>query len=323
MALIKRINTSAKTDELTGLSTKINESGGRIFNKDGTDNVRIRGVHVFRRFSIFRFMLGLPFWRFLGVILMCYLAVNLFFATVYTTIGVEHLGGMDAKTLEGKFWEAFFFSAQTLSTVGYGHVYPSGMQANFVAAVESLLGLLMFAIATGLMYGRFSQPKAYLQFSHNAVITPHKGGTALMFRFAPYKKHRLSEVEVKVTLALPVMEDGSIRNRFYNMELQLSKANALALNWTIVHPIDEKSPLYNLSKEEILQSRGEILAYVKAYDQDYANTVISRSSYTVDELVFGARFVMMYEPDKKKQRTILDHNRLHKLEPAQLPGADG
>lgn len=322
MALLKRINTSAKPDEYTGLSTRANDSGGRIFNKDGTDNVRIRGVHLVRRFSIFRFMLQMPLWKFLCVILTGYLAVNLLFASLYTAVGVEHLGGMEAKTLDGKFWESFFFSAQTLSTVGYGHVYPSGMAANILAAAESLLGLLMFAIATGLMYGRFSQPKAFLQFSNNALIGPFKGGTALMFRFAPYKKHPLSEVEVKVTLALPVMDNGNTVNRFYNMELEISKANALALNWTIVHPINEKSPFYNLSKEEILQSRAEILAYVKAYDEGYANTVISRSSYTMDELVFGARFVMMYGADKTKKHTILDHARLHKFEPVELPGGD-
>ncbi|MBS1566350.1 MAG: Inward rectifier potassium channel Irk, partial [Bacteroidetes bacterium] len=279
----------------------------------------IRGVHMLRRFSIFRFMLEMPFWRFLVVILFCYLAVNLFFAAIYSIIGVEHLGGMDAKTLDGKFWEAFFFSAQTLSTVGYGHVYPAGMPANIVAAAESLLGLLMFAIATGLMYGRFSQPKAYIQFSNRALLTPFKNGVALMLRFAPYKKHQLSEVEVKVTLALPVMDNGALRTRFYNMELEISKANALALNWTIVHAINENSPFYRLSREEIQNSGAEILVYIKAYDEGYANTVISRSSYTMEELVFGARFVMMYEPDMRGKHTILDHSKLHLYEPAELP----
>lgn len=319
MALLKKINTGAKTDELTGLSTRASDNAGRIFNKDGSTNVHIRGVHVFRRFSIFRFMLELPFWRFLCLILICYLAVNLFFASIYTLIGVEHLGGMDAKTLDGKFWEAFFFSAQTLSTVGYGHVYPAGMPANIVAAGESLLGLLMFAIATGLMYGRFSQPKAYIQYSNNALIAPFKNGAALMLRFAPYKKHQLSELEVKVTLALPVMENGNVRTRFYNMELELSKANALALNWTVVHPINEKSPFYRLTKEEIQNSGGEILVYIKAYDEGYANTVISRSSYTMEELVFGARFVLMYGPAPEGTHTILDHGKLHQYEPVELP----
>ena len=319
MALLRKINTSAKTDEYTGLSTKANDSAGRIFNKDGSNNVRIRGVHILRQFSIFRFMLELHFWKFLTIILACYLAVNLFFAAVYVFIGVEHLGGMEAKTLDGKFWEAFFFSAQTLSTVGYGHVYPTGMAANCVAAAESLLGLLMFAIATGLMYGRFSQPKAYLQYSNNALIAPYKNGTALMLRFAPYKKHTLSDVEVKVTMAIPFMENGTLRNRFYNLELEISKANALALNWTVVHAINEKSPFYKLTREEILNSGAEVLVYIKAYDEGYANTVISRSSYTMEELVFGARFVMMYGPDKEGKRTLLDHSRLHAYEPAELP----
>jgi inward rectifier potassium channel len=319
MASLRKINTSAKTDEYTGLSTRASSNAGRIFNKNGAPNVMISGVSFFRRFSVFRFMLELPLWKFLGVILLGYLAVNLFFGTIYTLIGVDSLGGLDTKTLDGKFWEAFFFSAQTLSTVGYGHVYPAGMAANIVAAGESLLGLLMFAIATGLMYGRFSQPKAYLQYSNNALFTPFKGGTALMFRFAPYKKHFLSEVEVKVTLAAQLYEDGDLRNRFYNLDLELSKANALVLNWTIVHPINEQSPFYKLSKEDILQSRAELLVYVKGYDEGYANTVISRTSYTPEELVFGARFVMMYGPAKTGKHTVLDHNKLNEFEPAELP----
>ncbi|HSC39046.1 MAG TPA: potassium channel family protein, partial [Chitinophagaceae bacterium] len=227
MASLRKINTSAKTDDTTGLSTKASDNAGRIFTKGGTANIAIRGVPFFRRFSIFRFMLEISFWQFLGVILSFYLFVNFFFAGIYTAIGVQNLGGMEAKSLDGKFWEAFFFSAQTLSTVGYGHVYPSGMAANCVAAAESLLGLLMFAIATGLMYGRFSQPRAYLQFSNNALFAPYKDGVALMLRFAPYKKHLLSEVEVKLTLAVQVQEDGAMRNRFYNLELELSKATTL------------------------------------------------------------------------------------------------
>ncbi|HEY4148246.1 MAG TPA: transporter, partial [Chitinophagaceae bacterium] len=200
-----------------------------------------------------------------------------------------------------------------------GHVYPSGMAANIVAAGESLLGLLMFAIATGLMYGRFSQPKAFLQYSNNALFSPFKGGTALMFRFAPYKKHFLSEVEVKVTLVAQLFEDGALRNRFFNLDLELSKANSLILNWTVVHPINEHSPFFNLSKEDILQSKAELLVYVKGYDEGFANTVISRSSYTPDELVFGARFVLMYEAGKEGNHTVLDHSKLNEFEPAALP----
>jgi len=319
MTSLRKINTSARLDENTGLSTRAASNAGRIFNKNGAPNVTISGVPFFRRFSIFRFMLELSFWKFLGVILLVYLVVNLSFAGIYSAIGVENLGGLDAKTLDGKFWEAFFFSAQTLSTVGYGHVYPAGVAANCVAAAESLLGLLMFAIATGLMYGRFSQPKAFLQFSNNALFSPFKGGTALMFRFAPYKKHFLSEVEVKVTLAAQLYEDGALRNRFFNLDLELSKATTLVLNWTVVHPINEKSPFYKLSKEDILQSKAELLVYVKGYDEGFANTVISRSSYLPDELVFGARFVMMYEPGKEGNHTVLDHSKLNEFEPAELP----
>jgi len=319
MALRRKINTKASTDENTGLSTNTTSNAGRFYNKDGNPNVQIRGINFFKRFSVFQVMLELPLWKFLGFIILCYLVVNMFFASIYSIIGIENLGGMDAKTLNGKFWEAFFFSAQTLSTVGYGHVYPSGFITNTVAAVESLLGLLMFAIATGLMYGRFSQPKTYLQFSKNALFAPYKGGVALMFRFAPYKRHFLTDTEVTVTLAMQLAEEGVMKNRFFNLKLELAKTNTLALNWTVVHEINDQSPLYNLSKEDIFESNAEILVFVKGYDEEYANTVVRRSSYTANEIVFGARFVLMFAPNEKKTHTVLDHDKLDEFELVELP----
>lgn len=323
MAVIRKINSRAKTDENTGLSTRAGTNAIRFFDKNGTPSVKIRGIDIFRRFSIFRWMLELPTWKFLLFIFLCYLIVNIFFGSIYTFIGVEHLGGMEAKTLPGKFWEAFFFSAQTLSTVGYGHVYPTGFASNTIAAIESLLGLLMFAIATGLMYGRFSQPKSYIRYSKNALFSPYQDGIALMFRFAPYKNHFLSDVEVKVTLAMQVNEDGAMRNRFYNLDLELAKANSLVLSWTIVHPINERSPFYNLTEEEILNSNAEMLVFVKGYDEGYANTVVSRSSYTAEEFIFGARFQLMFAPNPERTHTILDHTLLNAFERVELAADAG
>jgi inward rectifier potassium channel len=314
------INRKAKENKETGLSVNSNQSGGRFFQKDGRPNVRFKGVSFIERFSVFQFMLKIPLWKFLLFMGLTYVVVNLVFAAAYFMIGVDQLGGMEQQTMYGKFWEAFFFSAQTLSTVGYGHVYPSSLTANSIAAFESITGLLMFAIATGLMYGRFSQPKAYIRFSKVALFAPFKEGYALMFRFAPYKNHFLTDVEVKVTVVLQLPDAGNERkNKFYSLDLELSRANTLSSNWTIVHYINEESPFYQLSRTEIVDAKAELLIFVKGYDDEYANTVVTRSSYTTDEFVYGAKFDMMYEPSEDGSSTLLHLNKIDHYHPEALP----
>jgi inward rectifier potassium channel len=178
MALRSKINRRAQLNAETGLGVNSSNNSKRFFDKNGDPHIKIRGNSFVNRLSIYQTMLKMPMIKFLAIIATAYLLVNLVFASIYFSIGPEHLGGMDARTMNGKFWEAFFFSAQTLSTVGYGHVFPMGFITNAIAAIESLLGLLMFAVATGLMYGRFSNPKAYILFSKNAVVAPFKDGIA-------------------------------------------------------------------------------------------------------------------------------------------------
>ncbi len=313
-------NRKAKENKETGLSVNSKQSGGRFFQKDGRPNVRFRGISYLERFSIFQYMLKLPSWKFVSLIAFAYIIVNLFFATIYFFVGVHQLGGMEENTVLGKYWEAFFFSAQTLSTVGYGHVYPDTLTANSIAAIESFMGILMLALATGLIYGRFSQPKSYVKFSSIALFAPYEGGNALMFRFAPYKQHFLTEVEVRVTMILKYNStSGERKNEFYNLDLEVSKANTLISNWTIVHPVNEASPIYKLTRKEIEEAEAELLVFVKGYDEEYANTVVARSSYTYNEFVYGARFDMMYEPSDDKTTTIVYLDKIDNYHEVKLP----
>ncbi len=310
----------AKENKETGLSVNSKQSGGRFFQKDGRPNVRFRGISYLQRFSIYQYMLKLPSWKFILFIACSYMVVNLLFACIYFFVGVHHLGGMEEITVLGKFWEAFFFSTQTLSTVGYGHVFPDSLTSNSIAAFESFTGILMLALATGLIYGRFSQPKPYLKYSSIALFAPFKDGYAFMFRFAPYKQHFLTDVEVKVTCVMRYTEnENEKKNKFYSLDLELSKANSLASNWTIVHTINEKSPLYQLTRKEIADAETEILVFVKGYDEEYANTVVSRSSYTYEEFVYGAKFDMMYEPSEDKSTTILHMDKIDSYHEEKLP----
>ena len=194
---------------------------------------------------------------------------------------------MIAVTTWSKFKELFFFSTETFTTVGYGRVNPVGDGVNIVAAIESMNGFLSFALATGLIYGRFSKPKAYLAFSENALISPYKDIKGLMFRFASYKdNHTLTNVEIKVNAGFTVQENDSPVFKFYDLELERSHVDSLAMNWTVVHPIDEKSPLSGFTPEDMQALDMELYVLVRGFDDVYSNNVLQRTSYTHHEILF-------------------------------------
>jgi inward rectifier potassium channel len=311
MALLHKINKKAKAENNTGFGTNSQNYGGRFINKNGNANIQKVGIGFLEGISWYHTMLKIPRWKFFFIIILFYFIVNLFFASIYMLIGVENLKGVSSISKIDKFGEAFFFSIQTFTTVGYGHISPSGFLASFVAAVEALSGLLSFAIATGLFYGRFSKPNAYIKFSENALIAPYKEGTALMMRLAPHKNTNLTDAEAFVTLGILIDENGVVSNKFYNLPLEMSKINSLTLSWTLVHPIDEESPLFNLNQSDYKNTIGEILVYIKTFDDMYSSTVAKRTSYTFDEVVYGAKFTSMYSKNQSNTKTVLHLENLN------------
>jgi len=311
MSILDKLNRKAKTESNTGFGVNATDYGGRFLNRDGKANVQPLNISFFERTSWFHTMLELKWWQFLGLILFFFIVINLFFACIYFMIGIEHLGGLISELEHEQFTEAFFFSTQTFTTVGYGRINPTGLLANIVSSIEALTGLTTFALVTGLLYGRFSKPNAYIRFSKNAVIAPYKDGIALMLRLVPYKNTYLTDAEAKLTLGLSLEEDGKMVNRFYPLELEFSKVNALTLSWTIVHPITEDSPLFKLTPEDYAHIRGEVLVYIKAFDDMFSNTVASRSSYIFKEIVVGAKFKPMYHRSESGNRTVLDFDKLN------------
>ena len=249
MSLYKKMNPFSRQNNDTGFAADSNDVGGRFINKDGSFNLVKEGMPFKKRFSLFHDMLNLPLWKFISVILMFYVVINLIFTGLYMLIGIHQFDGLVAGDYWKSFRQIFYFSTQTFTTVGYGHVSPVGDGANVVAAVEALTGFLSLAIATGLIYGRFSKPRSYLAFSDHALIGPFKENTALMFRFAAFKdKHALSEVEIKVTAGLLILDNDKPRYKYFTLELERTKVENMAMNWTVVHPIDENSPFMSLMK---------------------------------------------------------------------------
>ncbi|MEI2737685.1 MAG: ion channel [Chitinophagaceae bacterium] len=318
MALLKKLR-NLRTDNTTGFGTNTNSTGGRFINKDGRANVIKRGVGILNRYSWYHTMLGMRRGKFLLLLFLIYITVNLLFAGIYYLIGIDHLAGVNTGSPWKNFTEVFFFSAQTFTTVGYGRISPVGFAASAVSTFEAFLGLLSFAIATGLFYGRFSRPRAFLRFSKNALIAPFQGGTALMFRIVPYKNNNLSEVEVKLTMAITSEDNGKLSDKFFDLPLEISKINGLALSWTIVHPITETSPLYGFTKEDIASTDIEIMVFIKGFDEVFSNNVVTRTSYVSDEIVWGAKFRMMYHPSTDKSKTVLDIDKLNVFDHVPLP----
>jgi inward rectifier potassium channel len=318
MARTKRLS-SLQSQDNTGYSSNSSSTGGRFINRDGRPNVLKKGVSLFDRFSWYHTMLGMKRGKFLFFIFLIYIVVNLVFAGIYYLIGPRHLAGIDHSGFFKEFSDIFFFSTQTFTTVGYGRISPVGFWASAVATFEAFLGLLSFAIATGLFYGRFSRPQIFLRFSDHALIAPYKDGTALMFRIAPFKNNSLSEVEVKLTMAVTTEENGKLVDKFYDLDLEMSKINGLSLSWTIVHPIDDKSPFYGLGKNDIASTDLEIMVYVKAFDQVFSNNVITRTSYISKEIIWGGKFRIMYHPTEDKAKTVLDLRKLNAYDPVKIP----
>ncbi len=311
MSIKDKINHEIKTDAKTGFGVNALNNGGRLINKDGSSNLEKRGVSWLDKISWFHMMLSLSRWKFILVVILFFIIANLFFAFLYYIIGVEHLNGITGITELEKFGQAYFFSAQTFTTVGYGHISPVGFLTSTIAATEALFGLLAFALATGLLYGRFSKPTAHIKFSENALIAPYQNGRALMLRLAPFKNTNLLDAEAKITLALVIEENGINKNQFFQLKLEFEKIAALAMSWTLVHPIDEESPLFKFTENDFKNLKGEIIVYIKAFDEMFSSQVSVRSSYSFKEFIYGAKFQLMYHTNIDNSKTIMELDKIN------------
>ncbi|MES2373714.1 MAG: ion channel [Bacteroidota bacterium] len=312
MSLYKRINPISRQNNDTGFSTNATDNtGGRFINKDGSYNLVKEGMPFWKRISIFHDMLYLPQWKFITVILLFYVAINLVFTTIYFLIGPSQITGLPDGDNWRMFKELFYFSTETFTTVGYGRVNPVGDAANLVSGIESLTGLLSLAIATGLIYGRFSKPRSYLAFSDHAVVAPFKEGKGLMFRFAAYKdKHTLTDLEIRVNVGLQVLENDKPVYKYFSLDLERTRVETMPMSWTVVHPILETSPLYGFTEEDMKNGDVELYVMLRGFDDVFSTYVQQRTSYTYPEIFFNRKFIPMYRESDDGKTTILE---LHKL----------
>ena len=310
MTTFKKISSTLKSNADTGFGVSPDTQGGRFINKDGSYNVVKRGLPFYERISFFYKMLTMPPWKFIVTLAFFFISINAVFTAMYVLLDKSEFTGVLPGNAVHYFFELFFFSIQTFTTVGYGRINPDGYFAGTIASVEALTGLSSFALITGILYGRFSRPRAYLRFSKHALISPYKDITALMFRFVSYKEnHNLTNVEVTVTFGLTETNE-TAKFKFYQLPLERNRIDSLPMNWTIVHPIDEDSPLYGFTKEDLGGTDAEIYVLVRGFDDVFSNTVLQRTSYRFDEIIFNAKFGRMYYENEDDTTTIVEINKL-------------
>ncbi len=305
-------NNKTKHKPELGFGTKNYNKSVRFINNDGSVNVKRTGLGWLNNTDIYHWLINIPLSKLIMVIVLGYTLVNFLFATIYFIIGVNGFGGIDfSNGMEGYF-SLFFFSAQTLTTLGYGHMYPISHAASTVAAFESLLGLLSFALATGILFGRFSRPKDSLLYSKNILIAPYEEGRGLMFRITNKMQYELIECEAVVSISYNDPE--TKKREFDQLKLEVTRISFLALSWTIVHPIDEASPLYGLTAKDLLARDTEFLILIKGINDTFSQNVYSRHSYKGEDLVENAKFKRLQQEANQKGKIIISVNDIHEFD---------
>jgi len=288
----------------------------RLLNPDGSFNVERTGVSIFTSLNVYHTLLSMSWGTFLGLVLLLYFLSNVVFGMLYAAMGSEGLVDVTSAPGDDLFVRGFFFSVQTFATIGYGTIHPVGVIPNLIVTIESYYSLLANALITGVVFARFARPTAKVVFSDVAVVAPYRGITGLMFRIVNGRNNQLIEVGAVVSFARFVNENGRVVRRFDVLELERRKVTFFPLAWTVVHPINEKSPLYGLTEQDIKATDGEILILLTAIDETFVQTVHARSSYKPNSIKFGRKFASIYNEVEDGRPISIDVRKLSKTEPA-------
>jgi inward rectifier potassium channel len=272
----------------------------------------VKGQDTGRYTDIYHTILRAPWWLFFIGLAAVFVGVNAIFATLY----VMDPGGID-HARPGNFWDTFIFSAQTIGSINYSVMVPKSNYANILVIVEAFTGYLVLALFTGLIFARFSRPFARVVFSKVAVITPFDGTPTLMFRAANQRGNQVLDAAVTVTLARQhLTREGLMFRRFEELKLVRARTSLFALSWTVMHPIDEASPLYGVTCQDMYDKQMEVVTLISGTDATMAETIYARYSYGPDDIVRDHRFVDVLSMTPKGLR-VVDLTRFHDTVPIE------
>lgn len=290
------------------------QSRQRLLNRDGTFNVRREGLRLLESLSAYHYLLKVSWPKFIGFATLGFLATNAIFACAYAALGPGALRGAGEPGFANRFGKEFFFSVHTMATIGYGNVSPSSVSANLIVTVEALVGLLGFGLVTGVMFARFSRPIADLIFSDHAVIAPYRDINAFMIRLANRRSSQIVDLEAKVIMSRRRDGTSTGEREFAGLRLERERVIFFPLSWTIVHPIDEKSPLYGISAEQLRASDAEFLVLVTGFEETFSQMVHARTSYKMDEVVVSAKFKSIFNPSREDEPISIDVRKVSDIE---------
>lgn len=306
------MDKNSNTTNDPGLGSIFQQPIQRMMNADGSYNIVRKGaLNGFRDF--YKFLLETKWYWFILFITTFYIFMNLIFTCFYLLAGMDQL--KINSNSQSDFFNAFFFSAQTFTTVGYGSISPNGKTADIIAMIEALIGLLSFAIATGLLYGRFSKPSTKIAFSKNIIITPFQDGQAVMFKMVNLRNNVLLNTKVST---LFIIDKGTSSEEFnkdyFRLKLESDTVNFFPLTWTLVHKIDDSSPLYNLSLNDLKKRNAEVIIMVETFDETFAQTILQKHSYAQDQWLENVKFERNFRTNEKGE-LVLYINELDNLTP--------
>lgn len=299
------------THEDLGLGEKvIEENRTRFLNRDGSFNVHKKGMFERGNFSPYHGILNASWTKFNFGVILYYVFANLLFTFLYLATGKESFPDIAHHSTFHRAVELFFYSVQVITTLGSSPLSPVGLYAHIVLGIEAMVGMLGFAVGASLMFARFSNPANKILFSKNAVVAPFEGGLGFMVRMINGRNNQLVDVEAVLTL---IMDDKNGKRQIVQLELERSSVPVFPLNWTIVHIIEDNSPIKNLSLSDLEKRHAEFLVGLKGVDEDLSKTVYARMSYLYNEIKFGYKFKSIIERDSEGT-VIVDPKRISEME---------
>lgn len=300
-----------------GLGSAFDRPLERLMSRDGSFRVRRMGRLGGGLREGFVVLATMPALRLVATFVAAYLVMNLTFGAIYMLIGVEQIGNADLSSTGGRWLSAVGMSVQTLTTVGYGSLYPTTLPTWLLAAVEGVFGILGFSLIAAVIFARFARPTARLEYSSHALIAPYKDGWSLQLRTANRRSVLLVELEARLLLAMAEPGGSIERLSYFILPLQIDRISFLPLSWTLVHPITPDSPLAGMTHQDLTARRAEFMLIIKGVDEGYMQPVIARRSFRFDEIVWGGRYVRAYDVADGEARLHL--SKLSEFTPEPAP----